>query len=157
MINENYLKLRGGYLFSEIRNRVLAYQNKNPEAEVISLGIGDVTLPLIPAVLDAIHAAADEMGKSDTFHGYAPDFGYGFLRDAIAEKDYRAWGCSIDADEIFISDGAKSDSSNIQEIFSPGCRVALCDPVYSVYLDSNVMAGRAGDDDEASGKCGRII
>ena len=157
MINENYLKLRGGYLFSEVRDRVLAYQKKNPEAEVISLGIGDVTLPLIPAVLDAIHGAADEMGKSETFHGYAPDFGYGFLRDTIAEKDYRAWGCSIDADEIFISDGAKSDSSNIQEIFSTGCRVALCDPVYSVYLDSNVMAGRAGDYDEASGKWGRII
>lgn len=156
-LNENYLKLQKSYLFTEISERVAKYQEKNPSSQIISLGIGDVTLPLVPAVIDAIHQATDEMGRKEGFHGYAPDFGYDFLKKKITEEDYKTWGCNIQTDEIFISDGAKSDSSGIQEIFSTDCRIALCDPVYSVYLDSNVMAGRAGDYKEVSGEWSRII
>ena len=126
-INENYLKLPGSYLFSTIAKKVAAYQEANPDKRIIRLGIGDVTLPIAPAIVEAIHKAADEMGHAETFHGYAPDLGYAFLRETIAEKDYKAWGCPIDADEIFVSDGAKSDSGNIQEIFSQDSRIALCD------------------------------
>ena len=143
-INENYLKLPGSYLFSEIGRRVREYGAAHPEAEIIRLGIGDVTQPLVPAVIEALHAAVDEMGSAETFKGYAPDLGYAFLREVIAEKDYAARGCRITPDEIFISDGAKCDCENIQEIFSTDNTVAVCDPVYPVYVDSNVMAGRTG-------------
>ena len=156
-INENYLKLPGSYLFSTIAKKVAAYQEANPNKRIIRLGIGDVTLPIAPAIVEAIHKAADEMGHAETFHGYAPDLGYAFLRETIAEKDYKAWGCPIDADEIFVSDGAKSDSGNIQEIFSQDSRIALCDPVYPVYLDSNVMAGRTGEYDAATGRWSNVI
>lgn len=149
-INENYLKLPGSYLFSTIGKKVAAYQQANPDKAVIRLGIGDVTLPIAPAVVEAIHRAAEEMGRAETFHGYAPDLGYPFLREAIVEKDYRAWGCPVEADEIFVSDGAKSDCGNIQEIFSGDSRIAVCDPVYPVYVDSNVMAGRTGEYDEGT-------
>lgn len=143
-INENYQKLPGSYLFSTIAKKVSAFAEANPEKEIIRLGIGDVTQPLAPAVIQAMHQAVEEMGNADTFRGYAPDLGYEFLRKAIAEHDYKARGCEISADEIFVSDGAKSDSANIQEIFGQENRIAVCDPVYPVYVDSNVMAGRAG-------------
>lgn len=143
-INENYLKLPGSYLFSTIAKKVAAYQSENPEAKVIRLGIGDVTLPLAPAVIKALHGAVDEMGAAETFKGYAPDLGYEFLRSTIAENDYRARGVQIDIDEIFVSDGAKSDSGNIGDIFGQNNKIAVCDPVYPVYVDTNVMAGRSG-------------
>ena len=144
-INENYQKLPGSYLFSTIAKKVKAFSEKNPDANIISLGIGDVTQPLAPAIIEAMHKAVDEMAKAETFRGYAPDLGYDFLRNAIVKNDYEARGCDIAADEIFVSDGAKSDSGNIQEIFSLENRIAVCDPVYPVYVDSNVMAGRCGD------------
>ena len=143
-INDNYLKLPGSYLFSTIAKKVAAYTQANPQQSIIRLGIGDVTQPLAPAIIDALHAAVDEMGVSETFHGYAPDLGYEFLRSAIAKNDYVQRGCDISADEIFISDGAKCDSGNIQEIFSKDNKIAACDPVYPVYVDTNVMAGRTG-------------
>ncbi|MDY5975476.1 MAG: LL-diaminopimelate aminotransferase, partial [Anaerovoracaceae bacterium] len=141
-VNQDYLKLPGSYLFSTIAKKVAAFQAANPDKELIRLGIGDVTQPLAPAIIDSLHSAVDEMAAAETFRGYAPDLGYEFLRRAMAENDYQARGCDIDADEIFISDGAKCDSGNIQEIFSPDCRIAVCDPVYPVYVDTNVMAGR---------------
>ncbi len=143
-INENYLKLPGSYLFSDIAKKVSAYEKANPDKTVIRLGIGDVTQPLAPAVIEALHSAVDEMGHEETFHGYAPDLGYEFLRSTIAKYDYEERGCAVAADEIFVSDGAKSDSANIQEIFSTDNKIAVCDPVYPVYVDSNVMAGRTG-------------
>ncbi len=143
-INDNYLKLPGSYLFSNIAKKVNAFQEMNKEKEIIRLGIGDVTQPLVPAIIEALHKAVDEMGNAQTFHGYAPDLGYEFLRNAIAKNDYEKRGAEIFADEIFISDGAKSDSANIQEIFGPDNKIAVCDPVYPVYVDSNVMAGRTG-------------
>ena len=143
-INPNYQRLQGSYLFSTIGKKVAAFTAAHPEAEIIRLGIGDVTQPIAPAVISAMHAAVDEMADAATFRGYAPDLGYEFLRHAIAENDYRVRGCNIADDEIFVSDGAKCDSGNIQEIFSEDCRVAVCDPVYPVYVDSNVMAGRSG-------------
>lgn len=146
-INTNYKKLPGSYLFSTIAKKVAEYQKENPEADIIRLGIGDVTQPIAPAVVKALHGAVDEMGSSDSFKGYAPDLGYEFLRSVIAEKDFKARGCDISADEIFVSDGAKSDCSNIQEIFALDNRIAVCDPVYPVYVDSNVMAGRTGEYD----------
>ncbi len=145
--NSNYLKLPGSYLFSTIGKKVREYSAANPEAQIIRLGIGDVTQPIAPAIIDAMHKAVDEMGKAETFKGYAPDLGYEFLRNTIAENDYKARGCNIEADEIFVSDGAKCDCSNIQEIFSLDNKIAVCDPVYPVYVDSNVMAGRTGDYD----------
>ena len=144
-INENYLKLPGSYLFSTIAKKVSAYSAANPDKEIIRLGIGDVTLPLAPVVIDSLHNAVDEMGKAETFHGYAPDLGYEFLRNAIVEHDYKKRGCDISADEIFVSDGAKSDSGNIGDIFSVDNKIAVCDPVYPVYVDTNAMAGRTGD------------
>lgn len=144
-INENYLKLPGSYLFSNIAKKVAAFQEQNPEAEIIRLGIGDVTQPIAPAIIEAMHKAVEEMGNAETFHGYAPDKGYAFLRQTIAANDYQARGCQIDAEEIFVSDGAKCDSANIQEIFGQNNKIAICDPVYPVYLDSNVMAGRTGN------------
>ena len=149
-LNENYLKLPGSYLFSTIGKKVNAYSAAHPDKKVIRLGIGDVTQPLAPVIIEALHKAVDEMGHAETFHGYAPDLGYEFLRNAIAENDYKARGCSISADEIFVSDGAKCDSANIQEIFSLDNKIAVCDPVYPVYVDSNVMAGRTGTYDEAT-------
>ena len=143
-INDNYQKLPGSYLFSTIGKKVAAYQEANPDKEIIRLGIGDVTQPLAPAIIEALHKAVDEMGKAETFHGYAPDLGYEFLRSAISKNDYQARGCDIAADEIFVSDGAKSDSANIQELFGAKSRIAVTDPVYPVYVDSNVMAGRTG-------------
>ena len=144
-VNHNYLKLPGSYLFSTIAKKVRAYKEENPDKEVISLGIGDVTQPLVPAIIDALHGAVEEMAHAETFHGYAPDLGYEFLRRAIAKNDYQDRGCDIAADEIFVSDGAKSDSGNIQEIFGTDNKVAVCDPVYPVYVDTNVMAGRTGE------------
>lgn len=144
-INENYLKLPGSYLFSNIAKKVNAYQSENPEAQILRLGIGDVTQPLAPAIIEALHKAVDEMANAETFHGYAPDLGYEFLRSAIAKNDYKDRGCDISADEIFVSDGAKCDSGNIQEIFGLDNKIAVCDPVYPVYVDTNVMAGRSGE------------
>ncbi len=143
-VNDNYLKLQGSYLFSTVGRKQREYQAAHPDKKVIRLSIGDVTQPLAPVILQALHSAVDEMGNAETFRGYAPDLGYEFLRNAIAENDYKARGCDIGADEIFVSDGAKCDCSNIQEIFSLDNRIAVCDPVYPVYVDSNVMAGRTG-------------
>ena len=156
-INDNYLKLPGSYLFSAIAKKVNAYTAANPDKKIIRLGIGDVTQPIAPALIKALHDAVDEMGNAETFHGYAPDLGYGFLREAIAAGDYASRGCEIDADEIFVSDGAKCDCGNIQEIFSEDAVIAVCDPVYPVYVDSNVMAGRTGEYDEKTGKWSRVI
>ena len=143
-VNEDYLKLPGSYLFSTIGKKVAAYSATNPDKSIIRLGIGDVTQPLAPAIIDALHGAVDEMAHAETFHGYAPDLGYEFLRTAMAKNDYQDRGCDIKADEIFISDGAKGDSGNIQEIFAKDNKIAVCDPVYPVYVDTNVMAGRTG-------------
>ena len=144
-VNENYQKLPGSYLFSTIAKKVNAYQEANPDKNIIRLGIGDVTQPLAPAIIEAMHKAVDEMGHAETFHGYAPDLGYEFLRSTIAENDYKKRGADISADEIFVSDGAKSDSGNIGDIFSVDNKIAVCDPVYPVYVDTNAMAGRTGD------------
>ena len=144
-INENFQKLPGSYLFAEVARRVKAYQEKHSDCETIRLGIGDVTKPLVPAVIEAMHAAVEEMGHEETFHGYGPDFGYDFLINAIREGDYAQRGVEVAFDEVFISDGAKCDVGNIQELFSPDAVIAVTDPVYPVYVDSNAMAGRAGD------------
>ena len=144
-VNENYLKLPGSYLFSTVGRKQREFQAANPDKKVIRLSIGDVTQPLAPSIIDALHKAVDEMADADTFKGYAPDLGYEFLRDAIANWDYKRRGCDISADEIFVSDGAKCDCANIQEIFAADSKIAVCDPVYPVYVDSNVMAGRCGD------------
>jgi LL-diaminopimelate aminotransferase len=143
-INENYTKLKASYLFADIAKRVNAYVAANPAKPVIRLGIGDVTEPLPAVCREALHAATDEMGQRATFKGYGPEQGYAFLREAIARHDYAARGCQIEADEIFISDGSKCDCGNIQEIFSTDVRLAIPDPVYPVYVDTNVMAGRTG-------------
>lgn len=156
-VNENYLKLPGSYLFSTIAKKVAAYQKENPDKKMIRLGIGDVTLPIAPAIIDAMHKAVDEMGHAETFHGYAPDLGYAFLRETIAKKDFQERGCHIEADEIFVSDGAKSDTGNIQEIFSADSKIAVCDPVYPVYVDTNVMAGRTGEYDTEKGTWSNVI
>lgn len=156
-INENFQKLPGSYLFSTIGKKVSAYQQANPDKEIIRLGIGDVTQPLAPAIIEALHKAVDEMGNAATFHGYAPDLGYEFLRSAIANTDYKARGCDISADEIFVSDGAKSDSANIQELFAADSRIAVTDPVYPVYVDSNVMAGRTGEYDPKTEMWSNVI
>ncbi len=144
-INENFQKLPGSYLFAEVARRLKAYQEKHSDCEIIRLGIGDVTKPLVPAVIEAMHAAVEEMGHEETFHGYGPDFGYDFLINAIREGDYAQRGVEVAFDEVFISDGAKCDVGNIQELFSPDAVIAVTDPVYPVYVDSNAMAGRAGD------------
>ena len=144
-VNPYYEKLPGNYLFAEIARRVKAYCATHPDADVIKLGIGDVTRPLAPAVVAAMKAAADEMLAPATFHGYGPDYGYEFLIDAIRGKDYASRGVTLAADEVFISDGAKTDTSAIQELFAPDARIAVTDPVYPVYVDSNAMAGRLGD------------
>jgi LL-diaminopimelate aminotransferase len=156
-VNTNYLKLPGSYLFSTIAKKVAAYQEAHPEKEIIRLGIGDVTQPLPKVVIDALHKAVDEQADAKTFKGYSPDLGYEFLRNAIAEHDYKARGCDIAPDEIFVSDGAKSDSGNIQELFSEDNRIAVTDPVYPVYVDSNVMAGRCGNYDPKAEMWDRVI
>ena len=147
-VNENYQKLPGSYLFSEIARRTAAYSQEHPDAELIKMGIGDVTRPLAPSVIDAMHEAVNDMASAQTFHGYGPEQGYDFLREAIAENDFHARGIDIDVDEIFVSDGAKSDCGNIGDIFAIDNKIAVCDPVYPVYVDTNAMAGRAGSYDE---------
>ncbi len=156
-VNDNYLKLQGSYLFSNIAKKVAAYTKANPDKTIIRLGIGDVTQPLAPALIESLHGAVEEMAHAETFHGYAPDLGYEFLRSAMAKNDYQAKGCDIAADEIFISDGAKCDSGNIQEIFSVDNKIAVCDPVYPVYVDTNVMAGRTGTYNAATGTWSDVI
>lgn len=156
-VNEDYLKLPGSYLFSTIGKKVAAFQEANPDKSIIRLGIGDVTQPLAPAIIDALHSAVDEMAHAETFHGYAPDLGYEFLRSAMAKNDYQDRGCDIKADEIFISDGAKCDSGNIQEIFAKDNKIAVCDPVYPVYVDTNVMAGRTGTYDAKTETWSNVI
>lgn len=154
-INDSFQKLPGSYLFAEIARRVKAYSAAHPEAELIRLGIGDVTRPLAPAVIEAMHRAVAEMGVQETFHGYGPDYGYDFLVNAIRENDYAARGVNLAYDEVFVSDGAKCDVGNIQELFSPDAVIAVTDPVYPVYVDSNVMAGRAGD--YVNGRWSRLV
>ena len=156
-INDNFQKLPGSYLFSTIAKKVAAYQQTNPDKEIIKLGIGDVTQPLAPAIIEALHKAVDEMGNAETFRGYPPEGGYDFLRNIIASTDYQARGCDISADEIFVSDGAKSDSANIQELFSLDSRIAVTDPVYPVYVDSNAMAGRTGVYDTNTERWSNVI
>ena len=155
-INQHYLKLRAGYLFPEIGRRVTAFAQANPAARIIRLGIGDVTEPLTPAIVSAMHEAVDEMSQRSSFRGYGPEQGYGFLREAIAEHDFRARGVDISADEIFISDGSKCDTGNILDIFGDNNRIAISDPVYPVYVDTNVMAGHTGPAD-ASGRFGGLV
>ena len=155
-INDHYLRLKSSYLFTDIAKRVKAFQTAHPDARIIRLGIGDVTRPLAPAVVRGLHEAVDEMARTETFRGYGPEPGYEFLAELIAKHDYGGRGVTVALDEIFVSDGAKSDSGNFQEIFSADCVVALTDPVYPVYLDSNVMAGRAGNADRA-GRYDRIV
>ena len=156
-INDNYQKLPGSYLFSETARRTLEYGAKHPNNDIIRLGIGDVTKPIVPTVIKALHDAVDEMGHAETFRGYCPESGYAFLKSTIAEKAYVEKGVMIEENEIFVSDGAKQDVGNIQELFSADAVVAVCDPVYPVYVDSNAMAGRAGDYDPATGKWSRLI
>ena len=156
-INENFLKLPGSYLFSEVNRRITAYTAAHPEAKIIKLSIGDVTRPLVPEVISAMHKAVEEQGTAEGFHGYGPEQGYEFLREAIAQGDYKARGVDIQPGEIFISDGAKSDCGNIGDIFGVDNVVAVCDPVYPVYVDTNAMAGRAGDYQEELGKWNRLI
>ena len=143
-INEHYNKLQASYLFSDIAKRVARYQEENPDKTIIKLGIGDVTKPLPSACIEAFHQAVDEMATENGFRGYGPEQGYEFLREAIAENDFRTRGAMIGSDEIFVSDGAKCDTGNFQELFSPDIVIAIPDPVYPVYLDTNVMAGRTG-------------
>ena len=156
-VNQNFLKLPGSYLFSEIARRLAAYTAEHPEAKMIRLGIGDVTRPLAPAVIEAMHKAVDEMGTFEGFHGYGPEQGYDFLREAIAKTDYAARGVDIKPNEIFVSDGAKSDCGNIGDIFAEDNVVAVCDPVYPVYVDTNAMAGRAGDYDADAERWTNIV
>jgi len=155
--NNDYLKLRGSYLFSTVAKKQREFQEANPDKEIIRLSIGDVTQPLAPVIIDALHKAVDEMAVAETFKGYAPDLGYEFLRKAAAENDYKARGCDISPDEIIVSDGAKGDCGNIQEIFDKDCKVAVCDPVYPVYVDTNVMAGRTGVFDEVTETWSNVI
>lgn len=156
-VNENYAKLPGSYLFAEIARRTSAYAEAHPEAKLIKMGIGDVTRPLVPAVVEAMHAAVDDLATSERFHGYGPEQGYDFLREAIAQHDFRARGVEIAVDEIFVSDGAKSDCGNIGDILALDNVVAVCDPVYPVYVDSNAMSGRAGDYDAAAERWTDIV
>lgn len=163
-INDHYLKLTAGYLFPEIRRRVNAFTQANPEAKIIKLGIGDVTEPLPEACRNAMIQAVHDMGKSETFHGYGPEQGYDWLREAIADNDYKAHGCHVDASEIFVSDGSKCDSGNILDILAPAPApgnkqpntIAVCDPVYPVYVDTNVMAGNTGPADESGRYAGLV-
>jgi LL-diaminopimelate aminotransferase len=155
-VNEHYLKLKAGYLFPEIGRRVKAFQEANPTAKVIRMGIGDVTEPLPPAVIEAMHKAVDEMGRRETFRGYGPEQGYDFLREAIAKNDFQSRGCSISADEIFVSDGSKCDCGNILDVLGDQNTIAVTDPVYPVYVDTNVMAGHTGPADEGGEYSGLV-
>ena len=155
-INDNFNKLKAGYLFPEIGRRVNAFCTANTEAKVIRLGIGDVTEPLPPAITEAMHKAVDELACRDTFRGYGPEQGYDFLRNAIAANDFVARGCDVAADEIFVSDGSKCDTGNILDIFGTDNVVAITDPVYPVYVDTNVMSGRTGEAD-ASGRYAGLV
>jgi LL-diaminopimelate aminotransferase len=156
-VNDNYLKLQGRYLFSTIRKKVANFKKNNPDKKVIPLGIGDVTQPLAPTIIDTLHHSVDEMGHIDTFKGYAPDLGYEFLRNAIVKGDYSSRDVDISIDEIFINDGINCDAGNIQELFSIDNKIAVCDPVYPVYVDSNVMAGRTGTFDENTQRWNNVI
>ena len=155
-INDHYLELKRSYLFTDIAARIKAFQAEHPDARIIRLGIGDVTQPLPPAVIAALHAAVDEMADAKTFRGYGPEPGYEFLTELIAAQDYGSRGVRMAPDEIFVSDGGKSDSANIQEIFGPDCVVAVTDPIYPVYVDSNVMAGRTGPADDTGRYAGLV-
>jgi LL-diaminopimelate aminotransferase len=156
-INENYRKLQSSYLFSDIAKRVAAFQQANPAKKIIRLGIGDVTRALPEACVKALHAATDEMAIDSSFRGYGPEQGYDFLREAIAKHDFQARGANVQADEVFVSDGAKCDTGNIQEILSLDCKVAVPDPVYPVYVDTNVMAGRAGNWSKETGRYDGLV
>ena len=156
-INENFLNLQDSYLFSTIAKKVAEYSKKNPEKEIIKLGIGDVTKPIVPACIEAMHKAVDEIGTSEGFKGYGPEQGYEFLRNAIVENDYKSRGVDIKPDEIFVSDGAKCDCGNIVDIFAQDNKVAITDPVYPVYIDTNVMSGRSGKYDEKTGTYENIV
>ncbi|HET6424792.1 MAG TPA: LL-diaminopimelate aminotransferase [Planctomycetaceae bacterium] len=156
LINDNYSKLKAGYLFPEIGRRVAKFAAENPSAKIIRLGIGDVTEPLPIAVTAAMHAAVDEMGRRESFRGYGPEQGYDFLRNAIAHNDFHSRGAKVAADEIFVSDGSKCDTGNILEIFGAGNTVAVTDPVYPVYVDTNVMAGRTGSADDGGRYAGLV-
>lgn len=155
-INQNYLKLKAGYLFPEIARRVNEFSQANPDAQIIKLGIGDVTEPLPPAIVEAIHKAVDDMSQHATFHGYGPEQGYPWLREKIAEYDFKARGCTIEAEEIFVSDGSKCDTGNILDILGHDNTIAVMDPVYPVYVDTNVMAGNTGDAD-SSGRYSGLV
>jgi len=157
ILNENYQKLPGSYLFSDIAKRIQKYVSTHPDNQVIRLGIGDVTRPLCPAVIDAMHKAVDEMSQSSSFRGYGPEQGYDFLREAISINDYGKRGVQIGLDEIFVSDGSKCDCGNITELFSKDAKVAVCDPVYPVYVDTNAMIGRAGDFNVETGKWTNLL
>ena len=156
LVNDNFLKIQSNYLFADIARKVKAYKEANPDAEIISLGIGDVTQPLCPAVCEAIHRVADEMSSSQGFRGYGPEQGYDFLREAILKNDFLPRGIDLSIDEIFINDGAKSDTGNIQELISKDCVIGVTDPVYPVYIDSNAMSGRTGDKDD-NGRWSNIV
>ena len=156
-INENFLKIESSYLFSTVAKKQREYQAAHPEADVIRLSIGDVTKPLAPVVIEAMHKAVDEMACEETFRGYPPEYGYDFILEAIQKHDYTDRGIDIAKDEIFLSDGAKSDCANIQEIFAADSKIAVCDPVYPVYVDSNVMAGRTGEYDANTGLWSNVI
>lgn len=156
LVNDNYLKLKAGYLFPEIGRRVTRFASENPSAKIIRLGIGDVTEPLPPAIIEAIHKATDEMARRETFRGYGPEQGYDFLRNAIVEHDFVRRGAPVSADEIFVSDGSKCDSGNILDIFGTQNVIAITDPVYPVYVDTNVMAGRTGPADETGRYAGLV-
>lgn len=156
-INENYRKLQSSYLFSDIAKRVAAFSQANPDKKIIRLGIGDVTRALPEACIKALHAATDEMARDSSFRGYGPEQGYDFLREAIAKHDFQARGANVQADEVFVSDGAKCDTGNIQEILSLDCKVAVPDPVYPVYVDTNVMAGRAGNWNKETGRYDGLV
>jgi len=157
LINENFLELQDSYLFSTIAKKVAEYTKENPDKKIIKLGIGDVTKPIVPACVEAMHKAVDEMGTPEGFRGYGPEQGYDFLRDAIAKYDFREHGIEIDEDEIFVSDGAKCDTGNIVDIFAKENKVAITDPVYPVYIDTNVMSGRSGKYNEKKGIYENIV
>ena len=156
-INENFLELQESYLFATIAKKVAEYSKENPDKKIIKLGIGDVTRPIPDAVLEAMHKAVDEQAHTETFRGYGPEQGYDFLREKVKEYDYKTRGVDIDISEIFVSDGAKCDCGNIVDIFAQDNKVAITDPVYPVYLDTNVMAGRSGKYDKESGKYKNIV
>ncbi len=155
--NGYYGQLQGNFLFLEVGRRAAAFAKEHPEAQLVKMGIGDVTRPLVPAVIEAMHKAVDDMSRAETFHGYGPEYGYDFLRQAVLERDYLSRGVTLDLDEIIISDGAKCDVANIQELFSTDCVVAVSDPVYPVYVDTNVMSGRAGRFDPKKGGYEKIV